>query len=36
MITHDTTEAAIRAALQTIEKEGNVNEPPHMLRIEKM
>jgi homoserine dehydrogenase len=36
MITHDTTEAAIRAALQTIEKEGNVDEPPQMMRIEKM
>jgi len=36
MITHDTTEAAIRAALQNIEKEGNVNEKPRMMRIEKM
>ena len=36
MITHDTTEAAIRAALQNIEKEGNVNEKPQMMRIEKM
>ncbi len=36
MITHETTEAAIRAALQAIEKEGNVNEPPRMIRIEKM
>ncbi|MFQ5625769.1 MAG: ACT domain-containing protein, partial [Methyloligellaceae bacterium] len=36
MITHETTEAAIRAALQTVEKEGNVNEPPQMIRIEKM
>ena len=36
MITHDTTEGAIRAALQNIEKEGNVNEKPQMMRIEKM
>ena len=36
MITHDTTEAAIRAALQTIEKQGNVNKTPQMMRIEKM
>ncbi|MCH8238740.1 MAG: homoserine dehydrogenase [Proteobacteria bacterium] len=36
MITHETTEAAIRAALRIIEKEGNVNEPPRMIRIEKM
>jgi len=36
MITHETTEAAIRAALQMIEKEGNVNEPPQMIRIENM
>jgi len=36
MITHDTTEAAIRAALQNIEKEGNVNKKPRMMRIEKM
>ncbi len=36
MITHETTEAAIRAALQAIEKEGNVKEPPQMIRIEKM
>lgn len=36
MITHKTTEAAIRAALKTIEKDGNVEEPPQMIRIEKM
>ena len=36
MITHETTEAAIRSALQIIEKEGNVNESPRMIRIEKM
>lgn len=36
MITHDTTEAAIRAALQNIIKQGNVNKTPQMMRIEKM
>ncbi len=36
MITHNTSEASIRSALQIIEKEGNVEEPPQMLRIEKM
>jgi len=36
MITHNTSEASIRAALQAIEKEGNVEEPPQMIRIEKM
>ncbi len=36
MITHDTTEAAIRAALQSIEKQGNVTEKPQMMRIEKL
>ena len=36
MITHNTSEASIRSALQTIKKEGNVEEPPQMIRIEKM
>lgn len=36
MITHQTNEAAIRAALQVIEQEGNVKETPQMIRIEKM
>ncbi len=36
MITHKTTEAAIRAALEKIEDEGNVNETPQMIRIEKL
>jgi homoserine dehydrogenase len=36
MITHRTTEAAIRAALQVIEQDGNVEERPQMIRIEKM
>ena len=36
MITHKTTEAAIRAALEKIEQEGNVNEKPQMIRIEKL
>lgn len=36
MITHETTEAAIRAALKAIEEEGNVQERPRMIRIEKL
>lgn len=36
MITHKTDEASIRAALQVIEKDGNVKEKPQMIRIEKM
>lgn len=36
MITHRTTEAAIRAALQSIEKEGDVEQPPQMIRIIKL
>jgi homoserine dehydrogenase len=36
MITHETSEASIRAALQAIEKEGNVKEPPQMIRIENL
>lgn len=36
MITHSTHEANIRAALKVIEKDGNVDEPPQMIRIEKM
>jgi homoserine dehydrogenase len=36
MITHRTTETAIRAALQSIEKEGDVEQPPQMIRIIKL
>ena len=36
MITHQTTEAAIRTALQSIENDGNVEERPQMIRIEKL
>ncbi len=36
MITHRTTEAAVRKALQAIEKEGNVEEAPQMIRIIKL
>ena len=36
MITHKTSEAAIRTALEKIEQEGNVNEKPQMIRIEKL
>ena len=34
MITHETTEAAIRTALEKIEADGFVNETPQMIRIE--
>jgi predicted membrane GTPase involved in stress response len=36
MITHKTTEASIRSALKAIEQDGNVDETPQMIRIEKM
>ncbi|MDX2290247.1 MAG: homoserine dehydrogenase [Hyphomicrobiaceae bacterium] len=36
IITHETTENAIRGALKAIEAEGKVSEPPQMIRIEKM
>ena len=34
LITHETTEAAIRAALDAIHKDGKVSEKPQMIRIE--
>jgi homoserine dehydrogenase len=34
LITHDTTEDAMRKALQAIEADGNVTERPQMIRIE--
>jgi homoserine dehydrogenase len=34
LITHETTEQAIRAALDAIHRDGNVSEPPQMIRIE--
>jgi hypothetical protein len=34
LITHETTEEAIRAALAAVEKDGNVSERPQMIRIE--
>ena len=34
LITHETTERAIRAALDAIHRDGNVSEPPQMIRIE--
>jgi homoserine dehydrogenase len=34
LITHDTTEDAMRKALRAIEEDGNVTEPPQMIRIE--
>jgi homoserine dehydrogenase len=36
MITHQTTEAAIRKALAGIERDGNVDAKPQMIRIEKL
>lgn len=36
VITHETTEQAIGAALDAIEKDGNVAERPQMIRIEKL
>lgn len=36
MITHETTEAAIRQALAAIEADGHVDEKPQMIRIEKL
>ena len=34
LITHETTEEAIRGALAAIDKDGNVSERPQMIRIE--
>ena len=36
MITHETTEEAIRQALDAIEQDGKVSERPQMIRIEKL
>ena len=36
MITHQTTEAAIRKALAAIERDGHVERKPQMIRIEKL
>ena len=36
MITHQTSEAAIRKALVAIEQDGHVDEKPQMIRIEKL
>ena len=36
MITHQTTEAAIRKALAAIEHDGHVDQKPQMIRIEKL
>jgi homoserine dehydrogenase len=36
MITHETTEAAIRRALEAVEADGHVDEAPQMIRIEKL
>jgi len=36
LITHQTTEAAIRKALAAIERDGHVDQKPQMIRIEKL
>jgi homoserine dehydrogenase len=36
IITHETTEAAIRLALEAIEADGHVDEAPQMIRIERL
>jgi len=36
MITHETTEEAMRKALAAIERDGKVSEKPQMIRIEKL
>ncbi len=36
MITYDTTEAEVRTALEQIERDGHVAEPPRMIRIERL
>ena len=36
IITHETTEAAIRKALDMIEADGKVAERPQMIRIEQL
>ena len=36
IITHDTTEEAIRKALEAIESDGKVAERPQMIGIEKL
>jgi homoserine dehydrogenase len=36
LITHETTEQAIRAALEAIHRDGNVSEKPQTIRIEPM
>jgi homoserine dehydrogenase len=36
MITHETTEAAIRGAVEAIEQDGKVSERPQVIRIEKL
>jgi homoserine dehydrogenase len=36
MITHETTEQAIRQAVEGIEQDGNVSERPQVIRIEKL
>jgi len=36
MVTHETTEAAVRKALAAIERDGHVDSKPQMIRIEKL
>jgi homoserine dehydrogenase len=36
MVTHETTEAAVRKALAAIERDGHVDSKPQMIRIEEL
>lgn len=36
MITHETTESAVRAAMEAIEKDGKIADAPQVIRIEQM
>jgi homoserine dehydrogenase len=36
IITHETTEQAVRSALKTIKAEGHISGRPQMIRIEKL
>jgi homoserine dehydrogenase len=36
IITHETTEEAMRKALETIERDGKTTERPQMIRIEEL
>jgi homoserine dehydrogenase len=36
LITYETTEEAVRKALQQIEEDGHISAPPQMIRIERL